>query len=131
VAVGGADQNIRLYNLADAKLLHTIKGPGAIKPLAFSPNNLNLTAACADGSVQVWNVAWTPGQPLPPEFGSPGLTHKHEGAANDVVIAADNATFYSTGADKTVKMWRLASDNPTRSLSHPNIVDCLAFSKDG
>ena len=43
-----------------------------------------------------------PGQPPPPEFGSPGLTFTHEaGAVNDVAIAADNATFYSAGSDKT------------------------------
>jgi WD40 repeat protein len=68
---------------------------------------------------------------LPPEFGSAGLTHTHDAAANEGVIAADSATFYSAGADKSVKVWKLASDNPVKNFPHPNIVDSIAFNKDG
>jgi WD40 repeat protein len=90
-----------------------------------------LLGACADRSIQSWNVTFTPGQPLPAEFGQPGLAYTHDAAANDVTIAADNATFYSASADKTVKVWKLASDNPVKNLPHPQNVDSIAFNKDG
>src|SRR5262249_12615046 len=73
-----------------------------------------------------------PGQPPPPEFGAAGLTFTHDaGPVNEVTIAADSASFYSAGADKSVKAWKVASDNPVRNLPHPNIVDSVAFSKHG
>jgi WD40 repeat protein len=48
------------------------------------------------------------------------------------VFAADNATYFSASADKTVKAWRFASHAPVRSLAgHGNYVDGVAFSPDG
>jgi WD40 repeat protein len=80
--------------------------------------------------VQTWNVAFNPGQPNL-DFGKPLLTFSHGAAANDVVVAADNATLYTASADKSIKVWKAASDAPTKSFAHPNLVDAVAFNKEG
>jgi WD40 repeat protein len=131
VAVGGADKNVRVFNAADAKVLGTFPAPGVVRGLTFSPNNLTLAAACEDKSVVAWNVTYTAGQPLPQDFGKVVQSFAHAAGATDVTFAADNATLYSAGQDKLVKAFRVASDNPTKSLAHPNLVDAVAWSPDG
>ncbi|MFL5245796.1 MAG: WD40 repeat domain-containing protein [Gemmataceae bacterium] len=131
VATGGAEGIVRVYNFADAKLLGSYKAPGALESLAFSPNNQALLGACADKSVVVWNVVWNPGQPLPPEFGKVVQSHSHSAAATGVAFAPDGLSFYSSGQDKSIKAWKFASENPNKTLPHPNLVDAVAFSPDG
>ena len=90
-----------------------------------------LAAACDDKSLLTWNIAYNPGQPVPAEFGRPLQGYAHDGAALDVVFAADNATIYSAGADKAVKQWRLAAEVPTKTFPHPREVDAVAFDPKG
>ena len=66
---------------------------------------------------------------MPPDFAKTVQSFAHGAAAVDVVFAADNATLYSASADKTAKAWKIASDNPTKSLGHPNLVDAVAFTR--
>ena len=131
VATGGADATVRIYTFADAKLIGQFKATGPVRGLAFSPNNLALAAACEDKSLLTWNVAYTVNQPPPAEFGRPTQSYAHDGAAVDLVFAADNATIYSAGADKAVKQWKLAAEVPTKSFSHPREVDAVAFDPKG
>jgi WD40 repeat protein len=132
VAVGGADQSVRLYTFADGKLVGSpIKATGAVNSLAFSPNNQTLVAACADKTIQTWNVAFNAGQPPPADFGKPLQSYSHAGAAADAVFAPDSVTIYSGGADKTVKAWKLAAAGPTKNFGHPNLVDAVAFNPTG
>jgi WD40 repeat protein len=130
VATGGAEGLVRVYQLADAKLIDTFKAPGAVNGLAFTPNSLTLAAACADKSVIAWNVTYTPGQPKPEAFGKAAQTNVHAAAATDVVFANDT-TLYSASQDKTAKAWKFASDAATKSFQHPNLVDAVAFNSAG
>ena len=68
---------------------------------------------------------------MPPEFGKPLQTFTHGGAALDVVFAPDNVTLYTGSADKSVKVWKLASDAPVKNFPHPNLVDAVAFNPTG
>jgi WD40 repeat protein len=131
LVAAGDGATVRVYNFTDAKVLATLKAPGAVKSVSFSSNNQTLVAACDDRSIQTWNVVFTPGQPLPEEFGRPGLVYAHDDAVNDVTVAADGVTIYSGGADKTVKVWKIAGDIPARNLGHPGIVDAVAFNPAG
>jgi WD40 repeat protein len=131
VATGGEENLVRVYNFADAKLLSQFKAPGPVRGLSFSPNNLTLAAACLDKSLVTWNVAYTAGQPLTADFGKVIQTATLGAGVTDVVFAPDNVTYYSSSLDKTVKAWKFASDNPTKSLAHPNYVDAVAFNKEG
>jgi WD40 repeat protein len=132
VATAGPDDRVRVYGLADAKLLATIKAPAVARAVAFSPDSKALAAACVDGSIRTWNVVFVPGQPLPPEFGKPLQSHAHTAQATDIAFPLNApALFFSSSADKSVRSWKLASDAPTRSFAHPQSVNCVAFDKLG
>jgi WD40 repeat protein len=131
VAAAGDDQTVRIYTFADGKLIGSIKAPGVVRSLAFSANNATLAAACEDKSIATWNVVYTAGQPVPPDFGKPQMTFTHGAAALDVTFAADNVTLYSASADKSIKAWKLASDAPVKNFPHPNLVDSVAFNPTG
>ncbi len=137
LAVGGVDQTVRIFTLADGKLLAQVKAPGVIRHLTFTPNSLTLVAACAPaenaaaGVIQAWNVVFTPGQPVPAEFGKPVQTYTGAGAVAEVVFAGTGSTFYSGSADKAVKMWKFAADTPVKNFPHPNLVDVVAFNPAG
>src|SRR5262249_37352548 len=131
VATGGAEGIVRLYTFADAKQVGSFKAPGLVRGLAFSPNNQILLTACEDKTVVASNVIFNPGQPVPAEFGKEIQRYEHGAAATDVTFAGDNSTFYSASADKTAKAWKVASDNPTKALAHPNLVDAVAFNSAG
>jgi WD40 repeat protein len=124
VATGGADKTVRLYQLADAKLLGSFPVSAPVRSLAFSPNHQTLTAACEDQSVPSWALQ-------PPALGKPLQGFAHAAAATSVVYASDGNSFYTGSADRTVKAWKFASENPIRNLGHPNLVDAVAFHPDG
>jgi WD40 repeat protein len=130
LAAGGADKIIRVYTFNDAKLIGTIPAPAVIRGLAFHPTLPILSAACDDHSVNAWNVAIQPGQPLPPEFGRPIQSFKHAGPALGVVFS-DQGALFSASADKSIKQWRIASDAPVRNFAHPGLVDSVAFDPSG
>lgn len=130
VATGGADKDVRLYTFADGKQIGVFKTNSDIRSLAFSPNNLTLAAGCGDKTLITWNVTFTPGQPVPGDFGKMVGTFTHDDAVTDVVFAPDNTSYYSSSLDKSIRAWRFASDAPTKTLAHPNLVDAVAFSLD-
>src|SRR5262249_10886751 len=101
VAAGCADKTVRLFTFADGKQLTVLQAPAPVRGVAFSPNNVTLAAACDDKSIPTWNVLFTPGQPVPADFGKPLQTFAHAAAATDVTFAPDNISLYSTSADKT------------------------------
>jgi WD40 repeat protein len=131
VAVCGPDLVVRLYNFADAKPVAQLKATGAVRRLAFSPNNLTLAAAGADKSVMTWNVPFTPGQPLAADFGKPVASFAHDAGATDVVFDLDSLKLYSSGLDKKIRKWKFSSDAPIKSFQHPQIVDAVAFNPAG
>src|SRR5207253_1359256 len=75
-----------------------------------------LVAACGDGSVQTWNVAYNPGQPAP-ALGKRLQTYHHDGATA-VAFSANGAAFYSAGADKGVRAWKFAAEGPVKTFNH-------------
>jgi WD40 repeat protein len=132
VAASAADKRIRLFTFADAKLVVTLDAPAVPRALAFSPTSQALGAACADGSVKTWDVVFTPGQPVPAEFGKPLQSHAHEAEATALAFPANTgALFFTASRDKSVRMWKLASDAPTRNFPHPQSVNALAFDAKG
>jgi WD40 repeat protein len=129
LATGGADQVVRLYTLADGKLILSLKAPASVLQLAFTPDSQALMAACEGGALQAWNVVFQPGQPTPAEFGKVVQTYQAAGAT-DFAFAPAGGQFFTAGADP-VKVWKLAAEAPVKNFAHPNLVDSVAFSPDG
>jgi WD40 repeat protein len=127
VAAGGADQTVRVYQFADAKELGAVKVAGEVRALGFTPNNLALTMTSAGKTLQAVEVPFTPGQPLAKEFLRPVQSYAPADVIGEFVIAADNATIYSGGADKAMHVWKLASPTPTRNFNYGTSVDSVAF----
>ena len=133
LAVGGADGSIKLYTIADAKLIGSITAGAPVAELAFQPTNTVLVGLLKDkeNSAVAWNVAFTAGQPLPPEFGRQMQSFPHPAApAPSLAFNADNQ-FFTTAADKQTRKFRIASDNPVKTFQLPNLVDCVAFDDTG
>ena len=135
LASGGVDRIVRVFSFNDGKLLAEIKAPGAIRGLTFAPDGRTLAAACAPaqgaGILQTWNVVYNSGQPTPAEFGKPIQGYGEAGAVGDLVFDPKGDLVYSGSGDKAIQVWKFASDAPTKSFQHPNLVDVVAFSPDG
>jgi WD40 repeat protein len=101
--------------------------------MAFQPTSTALVGLLKDkeNSAVVWNVAFNPGQPTPPEFGRQMQSYPHTAApAAALAFNAENQ-FFTAGADKQVRRYRIAEDKPVKTFQHPNLVDCVAFDDDG
>ena len=131
VAAGGADQTIRIYTQADGKAIASLTAPAAIRTLAFSPNNLTLAVGHDNNLIQTWSVPFTPGQPKLADFGTLQQTYRHDAPVTEVVFSNDSGQIWSSSLDKTVRIWKSASDNPIRNLQHPAVVDAVAFNPAG
>ncbi len=129
-AVAGADKTIRVYTMVDAKQIGSIAAPAAVNGLAFHPTLPILVAGCEDKSVNAWNIAFTPGQPLPPEFGRAVQSFTH-GDAVTAVAFAEQGPLFSSGNDKLARQWRIAADGPVKNFAHPALVDAVAFDPTG
>jgi WD40 repeat protein len=81
----------------------------------------------AGKTLQAVEVPFTPGQPLAKEFLSPVQSYAPADVIGNFVVAADNATIYSGGADKAMHVWKLASPTPTRNFNYGTSVDSVAF----
>ncbi|MBK5260048.1 MAG: WD40 repeat domain-containing protein [Thermoanaerobaculia bacterium] len=56
----------------------------------------------------------------------------HEGVLREVAFSPDSQTLATSGAvDRTVKLWRIADGKLQRTLTHPEGVASIAFSRDG
>ncbi len=129
LAAAGVDNSIQIYTLNNGQLIGSFKAAAKVGELAFHPNGQSLAASLADKSIAVWNVLFAAGQPLPPEFGSTVQVFPHPAAVTSFAYLNDQQI--ASGADDgTLRVWKVASDQP-RSIQHPNLVDCVAFNKDG
>ena len=129
-AVGGSDGSVKLYTIADGKMVGSIAAGAPAVDLAFHPTLPILVGALNNKTVAAWSIAFTAGQPLPPEFGKPMQTFPHPAAVSSTAFNAEG--FFLTGAeDKQVRRYRIASDLPTKNFAHPNLVDAVAFDETG
>ncbi|QEG28686.1 WD domain, G-beta repeat [Gemmata obscuriglobus] len=136
VAVGAADGSVRMYTASDGKLIGGFSAGASVGALAFQPT------AQPSGSVLVglvkdkencavaWNVGFTPGQPLPAEFGQSIQTFPHPVAASALAFTSDGQ-FLTAAAEKQARRFRIASSTPVKTFQHPNLVDCVAFDDTG
>lgn len=130
----GTDKTIRFWNFADGKELKALPVPAPARSLALAPNNALLVAALENGLAHVIHSAWQPGQPLPQQFGNTVQEYQQPGSNEGKVTwhPSDNAIWFSVAGDKVVRVWRVASESPVRTLTgHGQMVDAVAFSPDG
>ncbi|MBD2255107.1 WD40 repeat domain-containing protein [Nostoc parmelioides] len=100
LATGIRDNAIKLWNIHDGKLIHTLTGhQGQVRTVAFSPDGTLLASGSRDGSVKLWNI--TTGKQV-----STFTAHKLQ--VWSVAFNPDGKTLASAGQDGTVKIWRVS-----------------------
>ena len=92
----------------------------------FSPPP-GLQVISVDGYTAYLLPGTAPNQPPPETFLKPQQSFAQGAGVTDVAFAADNATLYSAGLDKAVKVWKVAADAPVKNFPHPNQVYTVAF----
>jgi WD40 repeat protein len=127
LASGSGD--VRLWRVADGRLLRTLEARGGVVSVAFSPDGATLASGSFDSPVQLWRVA--DGRLLRTLEG-------HTGPVWSLAFSPDGATLASTGGssewseDNTVRLWRVADGSLLRTLEgHTGGVNSVAFSPDG
>lgn len=130
VFTAGSDNSLRCFNANDGKELKVLPLPAVSQTLAVQGNML--VAGCADSSVVVMNVPYTPGQAIGEGFGKVLYTFKQSGPVTGVIMPGVTSTIFSCSDDKSIKSWKIAGDIPLRNLlGHGNLVDAVSFSPDG
>lgn len=132
-AAGTADNRLFVWNAADGKVLsqdaaHT----GPVTGVAFHPQGKQILTSGKDGMVKLWT--WPPvpeQQPEPkPEDRAVTAIKAHEGGVTGASFDQNGSQALTGGADKTVKLWDLATSKEVRSWTMAEPVAAVAFSRD-
>jgi len=131
LATANSDGIIQLLNSNDGKTLTTLKLPAAVRGMQFTLDNKALAVALANGTIEVRDAAHTPGAALPETFGRLLQHFTHGSETRDLALQGKEPIFWSTGSDKSLKAWKLASETPLQSFAHPNSVNAVVYTPDG
>ncbi|HST66340.1 MAG TPA: helix-turn-helix domain-containing protein [Mycobacteriales bacterium] len=136
VAAGGADGQVRLWDVPTRRLAGTLTGSAGPSPTVFTvtagPDGRTLATGGTDGQVRLWSLADRahPRQ-LAAVIGATGP----QPTVFATAYAPDGRTLAAGGADRVVRLWSLADParpRPLGTLGGPRgYVQALAFSPDG
>ena len=123
LVMGTADGAVRVWDVASARALATIKlpMPGAVWS-TFSPDGTRIVTAGADGVARVWEADG--GRALEVLAG-------HTKEVQDAVFSADGSMIATASRDKTVRIWNAADGSARAVLEHGDEVNSAAFGPDG
>lgn len=123
LAMGTVDGAVRVWDVASARELATIKlpMPGAVWA-TFNVDGTRIVTAGADGAARVWEA--DSGRALDVLAG-------HSEQVQDAVFSADGSAIATASRDKTVRLWNTADGSARAVLEHRDEVNSVAFSPDG
>ena len=124
LAVGLAGGAIKLWDMRDGKLLHTLQGHDSwANSVVFTPDGNTLASGSSDRTVKLWDA----------RSGKLLRTFKgHSNTVLSVTFAPDGETLASGAWDDTIKLWDASSGELLRTLKgHTDSVRSVAFAPDG
>jgi WD40 repeat protein/serine/threonine protein kinase len=124
LASAGEDGTLRLWDLADGRLVRVLAGHGAgVLSVAYRPDGRVLASAGRDGAVRLWD----------PGDGRPLGTLKNYGEDGACLTYSPDGTFLALGGpDGVVRLWDAASGREVRAFEKVSSgVTRVAFSRDG
>ncbi|ARV58820.1 hypothetical protein BZZ01_09380 [Nostocales cyanobacterium HT-58-2] len=124
LATGDANGEVRLWQVADSKLLLICKGhTGWVHSVVFSPDGRMLSSASSDQTLKLWDT--TDGTCLKTLTG-------HNQRVRSVAFSPDETILCSGSSDCTVRLWDINSGECQKILSgHTSYIWSVAFSPDG
>lgn len=125
VVSGGEDRFVKISDLRESKVLHTIRGEAnGIRGLAWSKVDGTIAVACENGKVELWKTAGD-------AFERERVLTGHDGIVEGVAFHPSGTTLASVSDDGTVRLWDRRSGQATVLAAHRGWVWCLAFDDSG
>lgn len=121
----GSDGKVIAWNLNEADVPATtyIKGGGGNLSLAISQNGRLLAVGSEVGNIQIIDLINPTAKPV--------QLKAHQGAVYSITFSKDGQQLFSTGADKKILLWDLATSSPSVIYNEGNTVRALSISPDG
>lgn len=120
---GSDDNNVRLWNVMNGKLMRTLKGhTDNVNAVAFSPLGNNFVSGSSDKTLILWDT--TTGRPISTMRG-------HSEAVNSVEFSPDGNLILSGSWDGTAKVWDVKTSKCIRSFESQSGVVSAAFLSSG
>jgi WD40 repeat protein/serine/threonine protein kinase len=120
---GGADREVRLWQVARGRCLRTLKGhTDTVTAVAWSPDGRGILSAGGDRTLRLWDAS----------TGRCLRVFAHMSCVTAVAFSPDGCFALCGGADRTLHLWEVASGRCVHTLEgHTGWVTSVAFSPDG
>jgi len=121
--LASGNDDLLIWNTAEAQLLYRIPQPGWISALAFSPDGRTVACGHDDGFVRIWDVL---------SQRQIGELPAHADAVSAIQFSAAGDRIATAGEDRVVQVWNAESHKLLATLrSHTDRIPALAWSPDG
>ena len=103
IASGSGDKTIKIWDVTNGQLLHTLDGHTySVRSVCYSPNGNQIASGSEDLTIKIWNV--TNGQLL-------HTLNGHTGSVNSVSYSPNGNQIASGSGDNTIKIWDVTNGN--------------------
>ena len=122
LASASMDNTVKIWNVADGKLLKTFSDSNWISSVSFSPNEQIVATACADKTVKIWSLNHD--QP-------PKVLQGHTDTVMDVSFNKEGNLLASVSKDGSVRLWNTRTWKLQRIFQTPGAqIYGVSFSPD-
>jgi WD40 repeat protein len=124
----GADQTIKLWDVATSQLLRTFIGhTDYVQAVAFSPDGGRILSGGFEGTLILWDAAT--GKALQTYHSK--LDPGESNTITSVAFSPDGSKILAASQNKTLKVWDVSTGALLRTLKGPGYISSAAFSADG